>query len=186
MGVSFVPKTDEAMAELERLMDAPFPAWRAVRGLHGVLVSDNLFDMLDRCQSLGPDTDARPVVALELDEFVNWADASAWEAGVAERGRALVERFRDADIARHVDRLTIPATAEAATRAIAGVLDLSATAAAGRIDVRPGSAPGTFVALDAETGDAYRVEAVYGVVFEALPEVRERVEAEFASPAPTP
>lgn len=183
MGVSFVPKTDEAMAALERLMDAPLPAGKAPDRLMGILVSDNLFDMLDRGAARGRGTDARPLVALELDEFVNWSDTGAWPEDVVERGRALVERFRDADIADHVDRLVMPATSEAAALEIARVLDLPASAPDGRIEVRPGSAPGSFVARDSGTGKAYRIEAVYGVAFEALPDARERVDALFSEPS---
>jgi len=185
MGTSFVPRTAMAMEAVERLMGNSMPACLDPGGrLGGLLDSDNLADMFGRAAAAGPDVDVRPLVAIELDEYVNWTSCEGWDPDVVERGRHLVAAFRDADVSRHVDRLVMEDTPEAALARVAEIQGLDEEAAGARLDARRGFAPGTFVVMDSGTGEAFRTEAVYGVVFAVPPDAMERVEAEIPATAP--
>jgi hypothetical protein len=170
MGVTTVPKTPQAMEALEAIMGSPLEARGASGKVFGLLNDDTLHDMLDLAARSGPDVDVRPLVALSLDEFVNWAGDASWPGDVRERGAALVSRFADA----------------ASLALVADILGIPRASAQERLDARRGTAPGTHAVRDAETGEIFRVEAVYGVVLGAAPEARDRLEAEIFASAPGP
>ena len=186
MGYTATPDDAAAMSGMEALMAVPLDAGSASARLAGLLDDDTLHDMLWLAAQAGPRVDARPVVALSLDEFVNWSAAGPWPEDVRERGRMIVERFRDADISAHVSRTVMPDTPEAAAAHVAEILGIGPAEAARRLDVRRGTAPGTHAVRDGDSGEIFRVEAVYGVVLGSDGPVRERLAESLFADAPGP
>ena len=175
------------MTELERLMDEPLSVAKGEDPLYHLIGDDTFHDML---AGMSRHADCRPVVAITLDEWVNWSSDSQfkepWEEGVRDRGRALVALMRDADVAPHSKAFVLEDTPEAAVGLIAMTLGVE-TPDPGRFEAVRGTAPATHAVLDASDGRLYRVDAFYGVVFEAPDEERERLRTELfgaASPAP--
>jgi hypothetical protein len=159
MGVWNAPFTAEAMSRLENLMAAPLPAHEAQASLRSLVGDDGLFDMILRAMTVDRNADVRPLVAVVLDEWVDWTPVENWQRALAPsiraRAAALVPKFTNIDVAAMTAGDIAPEDPREAIKRLRfepGTL----------CEVVGGVAPGTFVITHSATGDMYRVEVVWG------------------------
>lgn len=170
MGVWAYPDSEEKVTSLEIKMSSPIPARRADADLYHLVGDDTFFDMTSGVPS---SADVRPLVAITLDEWVNWSAPGSFQSGTVsfDRLRDLIEPYRHAPIS---DLSTEPVSDGSPEAAMSGLWAIVGEPAespvdASRFDVAPGYAPATHALRDRETGKVYRYEHVYGVVVEAAP-----------------
>lgn len=180
MGTWSSPNTSEKAERLVQFLSAPLAATDASSRLYDIVGDDELFDMIAAATDIDAKTDVRGLVALKLDEWLNWMEISSWTAPWSEEAVSLVnEAFEEAggSIAdgNVLYELMKHRGAEAARDAVAMVLDLDDEAKS-RLEVIEGFCPGTYAVQDGN-GTLYRFECVYGVVQEAPASLKEGIEA---------
>lgn len=106
MGTWASPTTAEKAKQLAELMSRPLAVRGAEEMLHGIIGDDTLFDLIANARAWHPDADARSLVAVVLDDWLNWTPrkpwSEPWEPGVEETLRGILEehvaRMGDDDV----------------------------------------------------------------------------------------
>lgn len=159
MGTWAYPNDDAKVDRLARLMAHRMDAEHK-GDLFNLLGDDTLFDMIDGLPPMG---DMRPLVAMALDEMVNWTV----EARYFERLSAMGEPFKDVPFADLSTKPVSDGRPESAIAAVKEIVDPEAND--DRFEAEPGLSPGTHAVRDLDTGKIFRFEHVYGVTIEAAP-----------------
>jgi hypothetical protein len=198
MGTWATPFTDENVSRLEVLMAQPLVAKRAADALYHLVGDDTLFDAIGSAVEHDPDGDVRPLVAMTLDEWMNWmhpdsfvrdvqdspsGHARSFDEGCWERLKAIAGGSEGLDLGPIVGATLVPDTVEGARSAFSALWaderdvpdqEVAKTKVPGVYAVRAG-------------GEILRVEILYGVIAAADPRLGHDLTATyFPTAAPSP